>query len=61
MRLGQCARHLRVPVAWLRREAQAGRIPHLLVGKATMLFDADAVEQLLLQRARGQEVPNVAS
>jgi hypothetical protein len=49
--LGELARLLHVPLAWLRAEAEAGRLPHLRAGKA-LLFDADLVERLLLERAR---------
>jgi hypothetical protein len=49
--LGQLARRLRVPVRWLREEAEADRIPHLKAGKA-LLFDHEAVERVLLDRAR---------
>jgi hypothetical protein len=49
--LNETARTLHVPTAWLRAEADAGRIPHLRAGKA-YLFDLDLVERLLLERAR---------
>ncbi len=49
--LGQMARRLRVPVKWLREEADAGRIPGLKAGKA-YLFDRETVERVLLDRAR---------
>ena len=49
--LGPLARRLRVPANWLREEAMAGRVPHLKAGKA-LLFDPEAVERVLLQRAR---------
>ena len=54
---GSLARKLRVPVAWLKTEADAGRIPHLRAGKA-YLFDPQAVESVLVERARteGMEV-----
>jgi hypothetical protein len=45
------ARWLRVPVKWLRDEAEAGRIPCLPAGKA-ILCDFAAVEAALLERAR---------
>ena len=45
------ARSLHVTQRWLRAEAEAGRIPHLRAG-ARLLFDAEAVERLLLERAR---------
>ena len=38
-------------VNWLKAEAEAGRIPCFRAGRK-LLFDADAVEQSLLQRAR---------
>lgn len=52
--LGVIANRLRVPVSWLRTEAEAGRIPHLRAGRA-ILFDVDTVIAILIQRAR--EVP----
>jgi hypothetical protein len=39
--------------AWLRSEAQTGRIPHLKVGARTM-FNPAAVEKALLARAVGE-------
>jgi hypothetical protein len=45
------ARRVRVPVRWLRDEAEAGRIPHLRAGKV-FLFDPPTVEAVLLERAR---------
>lgn len=51
--VGPMARRLRVPVQWLRAEAEAGRIPHLRAGKA-FLFDPATVEQVLIERARGR-------
>ncbi len=56
MPLGPAARLLSVPSTWLRAEADAGRLPHLRAG-SKYLFDVDAVERLLLERARqgGQE------
>lgn len=49
--LGATASLLFIPAAWLRAEAEAGRIPHLKAGRV-LLFDPDLVEQLLLARAR---------
>ena len=37
-------------VAWLKAEAEAGRIPCLRAGRR-MLFDAEAVETVLIRRA----------
>ena len=45
------AKRLRVPVRWLRGEAEAGRIPHLKAD-SHLLFDPEAVERTLLERAR---------
>ena len=45
------ARDLGVRSAWLREEAERGAIPHVAAG-TTMLFDADAVRRVLLERAR---------
>jgi hypothetical protein len=57
--LGPLARRLRVPVKWLRDEALAGRVPHLKAGKA-FLFDPEAVERVLLERAREGGPDNAA-
>jgi excisionase family DNA binding protein len=46
------ARRLGLPVAWLRAEARAGRLPSLRTGRRLM-FDAVAVEQALAERAQG--------
>jgi hypothetical protein len=45
------ARWLRVPVRWLRAEADAGRIPCLRADNQ-FLCDLEAVEAVLLERAR---------
>ncbi len=50
--LSQLARRLRVPVRWLRAEAEAGRLPAVRAEKQ-FLFDAETVERLLLERATG--------
>ncbi len=47
---GLMARHLRVPVGWLRDEADAGRGPALKAG-TVYLFVPDAVERVLVKRA----------
>ena len=44
------AHRLGIPMAWLREEAKAGRLPSLKVGKR-LLFCPEAVERALLQRA----------
>ena len=48
---GPMARRLRVPVRWLRAEAEAGRLPHVKA-ESVYLFDPAAVEAALLARAR---------
>lgn len=48
---GILARRLRVRAAWLRSEADAGRLPHVKAGDR-YLFDPELVERLLLERAR---------
>jgi hypothetical protein len=45
------ARWLRVPLRWLRTEAESGRIPCLRADNA-VLCDLAAVESALLERAR---------
>ena len=50
------ARHLRVKSSWVRDEADAGRLPYLHAGD-TYLFDKDAVEAVLLKRARRTPAP----
>lgn len=53
--LGPMARRLRVTDAWLREEAEAGRIPCLRAGNR-YLFAPEAVERVLAARAaRKQE------
>jgi hypothetical protein len=49
------ARLVSVPAAWLRVEAEAGRIPHLKAGKV-LLFDPRTVERILLTRAKQEGV-----
>lgn len=51
MPLGAMARRLRVPAKWLRDEAEAGRLPHLKAGNS-LLFDAETVERLIINRLR---------
>jgi len=45
------ARRLRVPVRWLKTEAEAGRIP-CVQAERVYLFDPETVETVLLKRAR---------
>jgi hypothetical protein len=49
--LNVLARRLRLPVRWLRAEAEAGRIPSLRADNQ-FLCDPEAVEAALLERAR---------
>jgi hypothetical protein len=49
--IGPTARRFRVPVRWLRSEAEAGRIPHVKAERV-LLFDPEAVERVLLERAQ---------
>lgn len=48
--LAQRFKRYGLSVAWLKAEAEAGRIPHLRAGRR-LLFDAEAVEAVLIQRA----------
>ena len=48
--LNVMARRLRVPVTWLREEAEAGRVPCLKAGRA-ILVNPDAVNAALTERA----------
>lgn len=48
--LNTLARRLGVPAIWLRREADAGNLPHIRAG-SQVLFDAATVERILLERA----------
>jgi hypothetical protein len=49
--LAMTARLLHIPAAWLRAEADAGRLPRLRAGPA-YLFDVGLVGRLLLERGR---------
>jgi hypothetical protein len=55
--LGPAARRLRVPVGWLRSEAECGRLPHIKAGRV-LLFDFPTIERILTERAKGEGVPN---
>lgn len=58
--VGPMARVLRVPVRWLKDEAEAGRVPCLKAGNV-YLFDPDAVEQALVDRARAGHATEAAA
>jgi len=47
------SRTLRLPLRWLKAEAEAGRIPSLKA-EDVLLFDVDAVQKVLSQRAAQQ-------
>lgn len=51
--LTRLARHLGLPVSWLKQEAEAGRLPHLKIGRR-FVFNLAAVEAVLLERANGE-------
>jgi hypothetical protein len=48
---GPMARRIRVPVRWLKAEAEAGRVP-CVKAETVLLFDPEAVERVLLERAQ---------
>lgn len=58
--LGLMARQLRVTAAWLRAEADAGRVPALKAGKR-FLFAPEAVERVLAARASGEPKAEAAA
>lgn len=53
--LRELAERLGLPIGWLRVEADAGRIPFLIVSRGRR-FNADAVEDVLLARAAREGV-----
>ena len=48
------ARRLGLPAAWLKSEAEAGRLPHLRTSRRLM-FNLNAVERILSERAEQQQ------
>lgn len=52
--LREMARRLRVPAKWLKEEALAGRVPHLVAG-STFLFDPIATERAILKQLHARE------
>ena len=53
------ARRVMVPLEWLRREAEANRVPHLRAG-SQFLFHPETVERVLVERATmlaGEQTP----
>jgi len=57
LHLPAMARRLGVPMSWLRREADSGRLPCVRAG-SRRLFDCALIEQLLLERARAVNAPD---
>lgn len=53
--LGAMASRLRVQPQDLRAEAEANTLPHVRVGKRGLLFDPEAVERVLAERAAATE------
>lgn len=53
--LRRAAATLGAPAAWLKREADQKRVPCLHVGRRRM-FDVEAVERSLTERANGKGV-----
>lgn len=51
--LGSLALHTGLPTAWLRREADAGRIPCIRAGRLRR-FDLDDVRAALRDRSAGE-------
>ncbi len=52
IRLEALAKATRLPAAWLRREADAGRLPCIRAGRRRM-FDLIAVQKALAERQEG--------
>lgn len=55
LNLRQLARTTSLPMAWLKREADAGRIPCLKAGRSRM-FDLDRVRIALQERSNTKRV-----
>jgi len=49
LKLSELSRETRLPAAWLRREADAGRLPCIRVGRRRM-FELEAVLSALADR-----------
>lgn len=56
--LSRAATSLGVPRAWLRREASAGRVPAILVGRRWMVH-LDHARGVILHRAQQQHAEEV--
>lgn len=48
--LAPLATRLGLPMRWIRQEAEAKRLPHVKAGRR-LLFNPDAVEHVLAERA----------
>jgi hypothetical protein len=57
---GPTARLLRVPVAWLRAEAEAGRVPCLRAGNVFLFSPAAVEKELAARAAENREVPRAS-
>ncbi len=58
--LFQLSRTLKLPLSWLKAEADAGRLPCLRVGRGIRLFDLAAVRRSLAERAaKGEDARHV--
>lgn len=60
--IAEVAQHTGLPIAWIKREADAGRLPCLHVNRR-VLFDIESVERALAERAdaqrrRAEEAPH---
>lgn len=55
--LRETAHLLGVPISWLEREADAGRIPFLRVGKKRM-FDLEVLRSTLAEMVKREGVSN---
>lgn len=53
------ARQLGLPARWLKREAQAGRLPHIVAGKEILLH-IPTVKAALDRRMAASIMPEVA-
>jgi hypothetical protein len=54
--LARASRSLGLPTAWLRKEADAGRVPCLIAGDR-YLFDLEIVREIVMERTRRGDGP----
>lgn len=54
MPLHMLSRRLGLPAAWIKAEAEAGRLPHLRAGRQ-MMFNPEAVERVLFERTQQEQ------